>query len=73
MHKVTAFARREQLNADQLDQLLFALRDDIDRYRLAIRGYSADKMERYGAPYLAMLEKQVEEVEQLLRRAQNRD
>lgn len=66
MHKITAYERRERLDADQLDQLLFALRDDVERYREGTRGYNPEKMARYGAPHLAKLEKQVGEVERLI-------
>ena len=71
MHTATAYERRERLDADKLGRLLFALRDEAARYREAIRGYSADKMARYGAPYLAQLDKRIEEVERLLSRTQS--
>ena len=66
MHKTTSWARRASLDADQLHQLLVALRDDVDRYRVAIRGYTEDKMSRFGTPYLAKLEVQVAEIEGLI-------
>lgn len=68
MHTETAFHRRETLSASELERLKAQLVAEVDRYRDAIRGYSADKMARYGTPYLNGLEAKVAEVERLLAR-----
>jgi hypothetical protein len=68
MHKTTAFERRTSLDADELDQLLVALKDDAARYQVAIRGYTAEKMTTFGSPYLASLEAKIAQVEVLIRR-----
>ena len=65
MHPTIAFDRRETLTDGELDRLLFALKDQVDRYRAAIRGYSPEKVERYGEPYLRQLEARVSEVERV--------
>jgi hypothetical protein len=66
MHASTAYARRETLSQNELLRLKQALLDEILKYREAIRGYSSEKMERYGKPHLAKLEERVSEVERLL-------
>jgi septum formation topological specificity factor MinE len=66
MHTSTAYDRRETLTESQLERLRAELMAEVDRYRDAIRGYSQEKMARYGSPYLAGLEAQVAEVERLL-------
>jgi len=55
------------LDEGQLQQLLIALRDDVERYCVAIRGYTPEKMRDHGAPYLQKLEAEVAEVERLIR------
>ncbi len=65
MHWTTAFDRRESLSDNELDGLLYALKDQVDRYKAAIRGYTPEKMERYGTPYLEKLEARVAEVERV--------
>lgn len=65
MHTMTAYDRRETLSDNDLVRLKSALVDEVDRYRDAIGGYSPEKMEQFGAPYLAKLQGRVEEVERL--------
>jgi hypothetical protein len=66
MHTSTAYAHRETLSPDELLRLKQALVDEISRYREAIRGYSPEKMERYGKPHLTTLEERVSELDRLL-------
>jgi hypothetical protein len=66
MHTETAFHRRATLTRTQLERLRTQLVDEVERYRLAIRGYSPEKMERFGSPYLTELEGRVAEVDRLL-------
>jgi len=61
-----AYDRRETLSDAELDRLLAALRDEVDRYRYAIRNYPPDRMERYGEPFLARLEERVSQVAGLI-------
>lgn len=67
MHVLTAYHRRETLPAIALERLYKALKNQVDEYRFAIRNYPADRMEKYGVPYLSKLEAKVAEVERLLR------
>jgi len=67
MYIETAYARREALSYADLERLHAALVDETERYRFAIRNYPADRMEKYGTPFLAKLEARVSEVEQLLK------
>ena len=71
MHTTTAYERRESLSNNELERLVMALQDEVDRYLIAIRGYDAEKMAKYGKPYLEKLEARVTAVkrEQALRRA----
>ena len=66
MHSSTAFHRRETLNVTELERLRAQLVIEVERYRDAIRGYSAEKMALHGTPFLAGLEAKVAEVERLL-------
>ena len=61
-----AYARRETLSDAELERLLAALTDEVERYRSAIRNYPPDRLERHGRPFLARLEQRVDEVRQLL-------
>lgn len=63
MHSITAYERRATLNVDQLHRLRAQLVDEVERYRIAIRGYSLDKMAQHGTPYLAKLEARVAEID----------
>lgn len=65
MHIETAWARRRELNELQLERLEAQLNDEIARYRDAIRGYTPEKMAKYGQPFLDGLEARLEEVRQL--------
>lgn len=70
MHRITAYKRRETLNVDQLRRLKEQLVEEVGKYQIAIRGYSADRMAQHGEPYLAKLEAQVAEVNaQIAKRA----
>ena len=66
MHTSTAYERRATLSADELLRLKQALLDEVLKYREAIRGYSPEKMERFGKPHLTTLEERVSELERLL-------
>lgn len=66
MHTSTAYERRETLSANELLRLKQALQDEILKYREVIRGYSPEKMERYGTSHLNTLEARGSEVERLL-------
>ena len=66
MHSITAYERRATLNVDQLRRLRAQLVDEVERYKVAIRGYSPDKTAQHGAPYLAKLEAQVAEIDTLI-------
>ena len=68
MHTMTAYDRRETLSNDDLVRLKSALADEVGRYRVAIRGYSPEKMRQFGTPYLTKLEARVEEVDRILKR-----
>jgi hypothetical protein len=52
-----------------LERLRVALQGDVDRYRQSIRGYTPEKMERFGTPHLATLEARVAEIDDLLERS----
>ena len=65
MHSSTAYARRETLSDDELDRLLAALKNEVARYREAIRGYSPEKMAKHGQPFLDKLMARVTEVERV--------
>jgi hypothetical protein len=66
MHKTTAYHSRETISFNELERLKVALVHEVENYRFGIRGYSPEKMAKYGAPYLAELEAKVAEVERLL-------
>ena len=61
MHTQTAYERRETLTDNELERLRFALVDEVERYLDCIRGYSTEKMETYGKPYLEKLQARVDE------------
>lgn len=61
-----AYTRREGLSDAELDRLLAALKDEVERYRYVIRNYPADRMEQHGKPLLAKLERRVDEVQRLV-------
>ena len=63
MHSITAYERRATLSVDQLHRLKAQLVEEVERYRVAIRGYSPDKMTQHGTPYLAKLEARVAEID----------
>lgn len=66
--------RRASLSVSELERLLAALRDEVERYRYTIRNYPPDRMQRHGTPFLAALERRVDEVQRLLdRRAHGSD
>ena len=61
-----AYERRTTLSDAELLRLLAALKDEVERYRYAIRNCPPDRMERYGKPFLAKLEVRVEVVQHLV-------
>ena len=66
MYVITAFERRATLTLSELSRLEAALADDVERYREAIRGYPATKMQQYGQPHLSKLQGRLEEVRRLI-------
>ncbi len=66
-----AYARRDNLSDAELERLLAALKDEVERYRYTIRNYPPDRMERHGRPFLAKLEERVDEVQRLLSQRAN--
>jgi hypothetical protein len=63
MHIERAYAEREGLSDHDLERLRGSLVDQMQRYEDAIRGYSPDKMEKYGRPFLARLRQKVADVD----------
>lgn len=61
-----AYERRATLSDAELERLLAALKDEVERYRYAIRNYPPDRMERYGRPFLVKLEDRVDMVRRLI-------
>ncbi len=63
MHIERSHAERESLSDRDLERLRTSLVDQVQRYEDAIRGYSPDKMEKYGQPFLASLRQKVADVD----------
>ena len=61
-----AYSRRDSLSDTDLERLLNALRDQVERYRFAIRNYPPERLKVYGQPHLNKLEARVSVVEGLL-------
>lgn len=68
MFILRAYAEREDLSDRDLERLRGALVDEVQRFRLAIRGYSTAKMAEHGIPFLAQLERRVNVVDGVIRR-----
>ena len=66
MFVLNAYDRRDSLSDSDLERLLAALKDEVARYRYAIRNYPPDRIERHGKPFLATLQERVEEVQRLI-------
>jgi hypothetical protein len=66
MFWLKAYNRRESLSDAQLERLLSELKDQVERYRVAIRNYPPDRMEQHGQPFLDDLERRVTEVTRLI-------
>lgn len=62
---------RESLSDRDLNRLRAALADEIERYQFDIRNYPPERMEKYGAPFLAKLKEKMVAVEQLIRNRTN--
>ena len=58
-----SYAERESLSDRDLDRLRTSLIYQVQRYEDAIRGYSPEKMEKYGKPFLAGLLQKVADVD----------
>ena len=58
-----SYAERETLSERDLDRLRASLVDQVQRYEHAIRGYSPEKLEQYGKPFLAGLLQKVADVD----------
>ena len=63
MHVERAYAERESLSDSDLERLRASLVDQVQRYKEAIRGYSPDKMEKHGQPFLTGLYQKVADVD----------
>ena len=63
MHSTTAYERRTTLSLNELERLRVTLANEVERYRIAIRGYTPEKMAQFGAPYLAKLEARAADVD----------
>ena len=61
-----AYDQREDLSDRDLERLLVALRDEVERYRYTIRNYPPDRMEKHGKPFLAKLEERVAVVKKVV-------
>ena len=61
-----AYDQREDLSDRDLERLLTALRDEVERYRYTIRNYPPDRMEKHGKPFLAKLEERVAVVQRVV-------
>lgn len=61
-----AYAQRADLSDRDLERLLAALKDEVERYRYTIRNYPPDRMKHHGEPFLGRLEDRVSEVQRLL-------
>lgn len=66
MHNTTAYERRTSLSLGQLERLRAQLVDEVEKYQVAIRGYSPEKIAGHGAPYLARLQARVAEIDGLV-------
>jgi hypothetical protein len=58
-----AYGERDSLSDRDLERLRASLVDQVQRYEDAIRGYSPEKMEKHGRPFLAGLRQKVADVE----------
>ena len=61
-----AYAERESLSDHDLERLRASLIDQVQRYEVAIRGYSPDKMEKHGQPFLTKLHQKVTDVDAVI-------
>lgn len=66
-----SYAERESLSDRDLERLRTSLVDQVQRYEDAIRGYSPDKMEKYGQPFLAGLRQKVADVDATIAAREN--
>lgn len=67
MNLHTAWEAREKLNEKMTRLLLQGLQTERTNYERAIVNYPPDRMEKYGKPFLAMLNDKIVTVEQLLK------
>lgn len=58
-----AYAERDRLSDRDLKRLRASLVDQVQRYEDAIRGYSPEKLKRFGEPFLASLQQKVADVD----------
>ncbi|WP_267382977.1 hypothetical protein, partial [Sphingomonas sp. GC_Shp_2] len=66
-----AYLKRETLSDRDLGRLRASLIDQVQRYEEAIRGYSPDKMQTHGQPFLTGLRQKVADVEATIARREN--
>jgi hypothetical protein len=58
-----AYAKREGLSNRDLGRFRARFVDQVQRYEDAIRGYSREKMEKHGQPFLASLRQKIADVD----------
>jgi hypothetical protein len=58
-----AYAKREGLSNRDLGRFRASFVDQVQRYEDAIRGYSPEKMEKHGQPFLASLRQKIADVD----------
>ncbi|APZ97078.1 hypothetical protein BWQ93_00140 [Sphingopyxis sp. QXT-31] len=63
-----AYAKRASLSDRDLGRLADALREQIDRYKIAIQNYPPERMESHGTPFLKHLQGRLDEVNALIAR-----
>ena len=66
MNLHVAYVRRGELNEKMSRMLLARLRDERDRYLVAIANYPPDRMARFGQPMLDQHEEKIRMIEALI-------
>lgn len=66
MNLLKAWEQRDKLNEKMSRLLLQGLENDLKAYERAIENYPPERMEKYGKPYLNMLENKVQVVKQMI-------
>ena len=66
MNLLKAWEQRDKLNEKMSRLLLQGLENDLLAYRRAIANYPPERMEKYGKPYLNMLEDKVAVIKKMI-------